>query len=330
MLEELIINRGLDFRIIRGVSVGALNAAFLAQAATGPGSLVSLQQQVRALKQLWETEIRGNGSVYRNKAGLVGIAAGADSLFSLEPLWDLLGKYLDLARLRSSGRDFAVGTVSLVTGEYCECKPDTAYFLDKLLASASIPVVFPAVDVKREDDLLVDGGVRNITPLSSAFAAEPDEVYVLLTSRTVREGERLPSSTVLPQDYAAWEDNWLGTRVGGMQVLERVVDILTDEVYLDDIRGALHWNEVAAAAAKVSEAARAEQLPAAMSEAVDGLDHAMEEARKRPVPLYVIAPRVLFGEDNASTNFSPDLIREAIAHGRQVAADPALWLWPPA
>jgi hypothetical protein len=66
-----------------------------------------------------------------------------------------------------------------------------------------------------------------------------------------------------------------------------------------------------------------------LRDAVAGLGRTMEEVGKRAVPLYVIAPRRLFGDDNASTNFSPDLIGEAIAHGREVAADPRLWLWPP-
>ena len=35
-MEELIFNRGLDFEILCGVSVGALNASFLAQALFDP------------------------------------------------------------------------------------------------------------------------------------------------------------------------------------------------------------------------------------------------------------------------------------------------------
>ena len=35
-MEELILNRGLDFEILCGVSVGALNASFLAQAPFDP------------------------------------------------------------------------------------------------------------------------------------------------------------------------------------------------------------------------------------------------------------------------------------------------------
>ena len=47
------------------------------------------------------------------------------------------------------------------------------------------------------------------------------------------------------ESYKQWDDNWLGTKVGGLAVLKRVLDILTDEIYLDDIRGAVRWNRVA-------------------------------------------------------------------------------------
>jgi len=175
----------------------------------------------------------------------------------------------------------------------------------------------------------VDGGVRNITPLSSAFAAEPDEIYVLLTSRLVRRGRRFPGSAVQQQDYSQWDDSWLGTRVGGLDVLKRTVGILTDEVYLDDVRGALDWNEVAAAIAGVTEASRAGRLPREVSQAIRKLSRSFKEVGKRHVPLYVLAPRQWYGETNDSTAFSPALIKQAIEHGQEIAADESKWVWPP-
>ena len=54
MLEELVINQEIDFDIIRGVSVGALNAAFLAQASTQGNSLQNLKDAVGKLRELWD------------------------------------------------------------------------------------------------------------------------------------------------------------------------------------------------------------------------------------------------------------------------------------
>jgi hypothetical protein len=171
---------------------------------------------------------------------------------------------------------------------------------------------------------LVDGGVRNITPLSSAFDAEPEEIYVLLTSRLMRSGNALPASGVHEHTDQQWDDNWLGTRVSGLDVLKRTVDILTDEVDLDDIRGALAWNEVLQGiAAVVTAAAAASPLSAPLAEAIARLDTA---TRKRRVPIHVLAPQQWYGLDNSSTEFSPILIRAAVEHGKQIGADPTRWL----
>jgi len=328
MLHSLVVERGLDFQIIRGISVGALNAAFLAQAPIKPDSLGGLKHQVMELEQLWRIEIKGNHSVYAQRpGGLLGLAAGADSLYSLEPLRRLLQKHLSVRALRTSGRDFKVGTVSLVSGLYREWGPDDAAFLDKVLASASIPVVFPVVKSKAPNDVLVDGGVRNITPLSTAFDANPDEIYVLLTSRLVRTAGGLPDSGVPEHTFQQWDDTWLGTRVSGFDVLKRTVEILSDEIYLDDIRGALQWNSVLEAIQAVLEAA-----PASLLRRKRGLRLALEKLRqstqKRLVPVHVLAPQVWYGRDNSSTDFAPKAIAAAIEHGKQIGRDSSKWLNP--
>jgi predicted acylesterase/phospholipase RssA len=338
MLEELIVNKGLDFQTIRGVSVGALNAAFLAQAPAKPDPQAELTKRVRDLKDLWTKEIAGNNSVYSKRTGgLLGMAAGADSLYCLDPLKRLIEKHISLQALRTSGRNFAVGTVSLVSGLYEESDPATGDdFMQKLVASASIPVVFPFVDLKEKKDVLVDGGARNITPLSSVFKAKKppvDEIYVLLTSRIIRRGKELPTSATEENDYSQWKDNWLGTKVDGLDVLKRTLDIITDEVYLGDLREAIRWNTVAESIKGLEAAAHGQS---SLTEGVKRALDALLNVKRRSVPLHVLAPRQWFDEDNtqgsrnSSTEFSPELIRKAIAHGSEVAKDRKLWLWPPA
>jgi len=171
MLQELIGNQGIDFNVIRGVSVGALNASFLAQA-SARGGVEALKERLESLYGIW-TAITGNNDIYSERGGFPAIVVGADSLYSLEPLRELIEKRISVEALRKSGRDFAVGTVSLVKGAYREWRPRDRGFLEKLLASASIPFIFPYVDFGAERDVLVDGGVRNMTPLSSALPQNP-------------------------------------------------------------------------------------------------------------------------------------------------------------
>ena len=68
----------LCFDIIRGVSVGALNAAFLAQHDTGPKNF---QKGVAALHEIWKKKIE-NDSVYVRRRGIFG----KNSEYSTKPL----------------------------------------------------------------------------------------------------------------------------------------------------------------------------------------------------------------------------------------------------
>ncbi len=344
MLDYLIRRKNLDFRILRGVSVGALNAAFLAQAPLGASpaeSLRNLQARTSALVDLWTNEITGNDSIYRERAGgFAGFALGADSLNSVEGLKRLMTAHLDEEALAASGRDFQVGYVSLVTGDYDEKGPAAPSFRELVLASSSMPVIFPFVrrDVAGEPkDILVDGGVRNITPLRSAFAADPpaDEIWVLLTSRVDLSNGDLPSSAAKRESFDQWDDNFLGTKVSGIDVLKRSVELLTDEIYLGDLDTALDWNTLLGPVEKLLAAAGESPLAPSLAAAVQDLRTAAGQVGKRAVPLHILAPREWYGEqdddaarDNSAVNFSPAAIARAIAHGRKVAANPALWLRP--
>ncbi len=337
MLLELVLKQNKDFDVIRGVSVGAINAAFLAQAELTNNkaqSLKNLKQEVKALESVWTKDIVGNESVYSNAGGFPGLILGGNSMYGLKPLRTLLGNRLDMDKISQSGRNFKVGTVSLVSGLYQEWSSDEPDFLERIIASSAIPVVFPFVDLKDEQDVLVDGGVRNMTPLSSAFKEQPDEIYVLLSSRLIKEKGDLPPTSAEKHRYSKWDDNWLGTKVDGLDVLERTLDLLTDEIYLEDLKQARHWNDIAAAVDALEVAQEnTSDLPAPIKKAVKDVIKTMQGTKRRDVKIYVLAPRVWYDEDaeegskNSSTKFSPALIRKAIQHGRKIAADKKLWVW---
>lgn len=336
MLEQLVGKAGLDFQIIRGVSVGALNASFLAQASTKDDSRANLTEKVDELKKIWTKKITGNHSVYKKRLGEIGLALGADSLYSFSPLKEIIRDNLSLDQIKQSGRNFAVGTVSITSGRYSEWSPLEPNFIDKLVASASIPVVFPMVNIKPEKNILVDGGLRNITPLMNILREEPDEIYVLLTSRLIREGNRLPDSGVDVYKYEQWEDNLIGTRITGLDVLERTLDILTDEIYLQDLREFLKWNQVNSAMNALKQMIQeGVSITKRLSSSVEEVHAILKKMNRRTVPIYMLAPREWFDEEqepgkrNPTTDFSPRLIHRAIAHGKEIAAAPELWLWPP-
>jgi len=248
VVAGLVEDQNIDFEILHGVSTGALNAVFLAQASTAGDSLANLAQRSRELGQMWRS-FTGNSSIYTRRFGFAGLAAGANSLYDNAPLRRLIEQNLDLAALSASGRSYACGFVSLTSGGYAERTHQHPRIAEGVLASASIPVAFPFVEQRggndELEDVLVDGGVRNLSPLGSVFRQEPDEIYLVLTSKLAPangvfpgSAEQFPGNGATPDKIDTWTDNFLGTKVNGIDVLKRTVELLTDEIYLSDVKEA--------------------------------------------------------------------------------------------
>lgn len=108
-------------------------------------------------------------------------ALKAKSLLSMGPVRAIVEQQLSPERMQASGLTLRVGAVSLESGELryvdehgrlharddTRLETDPVSVHDAVLASASIPVVFPPVPMAGEH--YVDGGVREILPLALAF-----------------------------------------------------------------------------------------------------------------------------------------------------------------
>jgi NTE family protein len=231
-MEELILNRGLDFEILCGVSVGALNASFLAQAPFDPihpdASLENLKNAFITLRHLWLEEIIGNESVYLKRPVVeAGIVLGADSIYDPEPLIKLLKKYLNPKSLAKSKRILKVQYVSLETGELKTANSKNPKIIDHVLASGTMPYYFPPVKIRKEH--LVDGGIRDITPLSQAFQAGAEAIYVIYAS----------PFHVEPQEFV---ESWTGMKINAFTYLGRTVNLMVNEIYRTDVEGAKRLN----------------------------------------------------------------------------------------
>lgn len=333
MLQGLVMDKGLDFQVIRGISVGSLNAAFLAMARDVPGdpgrSLENMREQVRRLEQVW-TGMTGNESVYSKKfPGKLGLAfSGNNSLYSLEPLTRLLEESVSVEALRASGRDFAVGTVCLVHGDTVYWTPDTDQFLLKLRASGAIPLLFPPTYLRDGEHVLVDGAVRDVAPVSRVCEREDvDEVYILLTSKM--EGKGATLSSILPESFEKW------SRAPAVDILHRSVDLLTDEVLLGDLRSvcermANHARllaELDSLGPAGSGTSRGASRDAGLREARLLIQKLTGFPAGRTLPrVYLLAPRVFYGKDNSAMSFRPEAIGEAMAHGRSIGMRSSTWV----
>lgn len=185
---HLVVHRGCDFSEFSGVSVGALNAVFLAQAKESKDSMEShrnLVDQTVALVSLWQS-IRSSKDVApgRPLATLRWGLWGLESLNDFQPLYRLLEKNISLEKL-ATGRAVRVGVVSFSDGKYREvlAKPmpsgsGKVSFLDFVYASTTPPVYgtlprIPDGTQGIEARQFGDGSVRHITPVRTYFISCP-------------------------------------------------------------------------------------------------------------------------------------------------------------
>ncbi len=157
--------KGYTWDIIAGVSVGALNGAMLAM------------EKYQRLWQVWNSI--SDDQVYTggfNLWSVIKLAFGAKSFYGNKPLWDLLQSELEPNLVKA---DLRVGSVSLVSGEYIAFTKTDPDLAKAVLASTVMPVIWTPVDISEAYRSMVDGGVRNITPIGDVLDAEPDEIVIV-------------------------------------------------------------------------------------------------------------------------------------------------------
>lgn len=317
-----------DFRIIRGVSAGALNGAIVAEASATTGDPIqNFTNKVEKLERLWRDVFRTRGDVY-GWAG--GTGPGRHSIYTLwrlafdDRLWEQIQKYVKPDEIRNSGRDYTCGAVDYVSGEYRQYGANSPDFLSELLASACIPIVFEFVPFRPSGGpgrILFDGGVRNVTPLVGLLEEHPEitDVYVLLTT----EYDATSSSNVAPKDYGDWAQARGNTIV---KTALRTVDIMMDEIFINDLAICRRWNAIVAAMVGVEEAVgRHDPKPDEVTTAVDRLKASFGRAYNRHVNVNVLAPKEPYGTDNSGLDFNVNDIDRAIRHGEEIGSNPDEW-----
>ena len=298
---KYLIDQGADFDVIAGVSVGALNAALLAQG-KGPEGL---KWQAQALVDLW-LNITGESDFFRG--GLLRkIRALMDrtGMYDLEPTRRKIAERVNPDALRQSGRQFRIGAVDIESGHYVVAGQGTENIHAWILASASMPVAFPAVHIGGRQ--YVDGGIRNQTPLREAFHAlidagggnpeDPDELYVVMASPLTLPPLERPVRNAI-------------------DVALRTLEIAVDEMLREDILYAIAVNRQLRAGRDLEKKLGAVNLrPEAISFAVNPL----RPPRRRWVKIWGIAPSKAY---QGYLDLSPAKIREAIAAGFEAAESP--------
>ena len=193
--------------IISGTSVGAINGCYLAAHLSDP--VLGLRRLVHLWSELELTRVLGFGmkQVVGLPKLLVGGGTDGSGLFDLRPMADLVTREIGwraLARSlrRSRLRALTVSTTEVATGRtvvFMQTSPDasiptsapprTLFRSDMIgpqhaLASAAIPLLFPPVRI--DDELYLDGGLRQNTPIAPALRLGATHVFAIGSSREVR------------------------------------------------------------------------------------------------------------------------------------------------
>lgn len=231
------------FSVITGVSAGAINAAVLAIYAR------RFQEGVRRLVWVWENFhvnqiFRTDGLTIARSAlhWLAALGTGGlgrhnpRSLLDNGPLRALLAEMVPCEKIQDAIEAGALHAVAVTASGYCSGDSVTFYqgapgippwrrerrvgsatrlTHDHLLASAAIPLIFPAVKVARE--YFGDGSMRLTAPLSPALHLGADRLLVI--------GVRRERPRTLPRECFMAEYPTLG----------QVAGFILDTLFLDTL-----------------------------------------------------------------------------------------------
>jgi NTE family protein len=203
---KALADKGVTPDVIYGTSVGALNACGYAYA--------GLQE----LEEVWRS-LRSKKDILRiNWKGLLTLSA--TGLYNMKPLRKKIEKLIEC---NSSNIDAWVCVTDLKTGEAFYRKSGTKDFAKMVEASAAIPAAMMPVG-----KYFVDGGVREMTPLTKAIDDGADKIVVILTS---------------PIRIMAGRWQWKGGLMPVIRIALRSLEIVQHEIYLNDIAVCRSINE---------------------------------------------------------------------------------------
>ncbi|MBV9946691.1 MAG: patatin-like phospholipase family protein, partial [Myxococcales bacterium] len=229
IFEELTRILGAPPRIdvLCGTSVGAINACYLAAHLGDP--VLGLRRLVDLWSDLELARVLGFGvrQVWSLPRVLFGGGAGA-GLFDVRPMadivqreisWRAVSRCLRKNMLRaltvsctevSTGRTVVFMQVSPELTVPLNAPPRTLFRVDRIgphhaLASAAIPMLFPPVYI--DDELYLDGGLRQNTPIAPALRLGATRIFAIGSSREIkgrvvreagqREAARAPGAAFL-------------------------------------------------------------------------------------------------------------------------------------
>jgi len=217
VLKHLMSDLNIKYTAYLGVSVGAINAAYLSMF-----NPEKSKEAIKMLERLWleleDCDIKKRWFPFGALHALWKKAA-----YNSKPLRETIYRYIDEEKIKNSKNHLKVGAACLETGEYKLFDKNFSNINEAVLASSAYPAAF--LPVKIDGKYWIDGGVRNVTPIGDAIALGVDEIDVIMTNPVdLEKGNSSPDNA--------------------LEVGLRALSILIDEVTQTDIEIALLVNEL--------------------------------------------------------------------------------------
>ena len=217
MLRYILGELKVNYDIYCGVSVGALNCAFLAQYPAGAEGEASAK-----LTELWNNI--STKSVYKRWfpfGRLHGL--WKSSIYDSSPLSDLIRTHISLDKIRASGKYVTAGTVSITSGKYTIFDQHSDYFIDAVVASASFPGFLTPINFLGQ--IWADGGIKENSSIMKAIELGAHSIDIVITS---------PATRI----------NHFITKPNSGDVLRRCFDLATDKITANDIEKSDFYNKM--------------------------------------------------------------------------------------
>ncbi len=230
------------FRILSGVSAGAINCSKLASEidhfSNAVEKLVYLWSQISA-EQVFKTDFL---SLNKFSLGLFG-EKKFNSLLDTAPLRELILKNCDFKKISQNLKADVIESVIITSNNYdrssavsfietfstsstwAESRREakkTSLEVDHIMASSAIPMLFPPIQIGSE--FYGDGCVRNNTPCSPAIRLGADKLFVIGV-RTQLEAEK----------YNLSESQQLAKENHSSPSMIRILNTLLNAVLLDSV-----------------------------------------------------------------------------------------------
>lgn len=217
---EVLFESGYRPGIVTGISVGALNAAFLAahQESDQAGS---------RLAEFWETEVTEPSKFVKKRSVLDllwrVLTKKWDGVVDTKPLADVVRRVFAPHFPRRGGIQVRVGSVDLRSGALVYTGPESGDFIDAVLASAAEPISMPLRKIRGVPHY--DGGLRDIAPLKQAISLGATRIVCILT-QSVDVG------------------SFAGEEGDVFNLIQRVLGIVTNEIVENDLETAQTINRL--------------------------------------------------------------------------------------